>query len=204
MLTGSALIQLGIAQVAAGTVDSTSRATSTARIAFWAVTASGLRSHRPMTIITTLLCVTDSGYWITEPTAHVEGLQTGGGNGLIWPGRGAATIATGLEDGPVRITVDARATEPPLNLEDWEEAIEVSIQFDTDEADLESLGGTVDETRRKHRCAQPAQAGTASGSTPAGATAPPRSPTWNSTRSLSKSTSSRPGQHHRRRRSATR
>lgn len=98
-----------------------------------------------MTTITTLLCVTDSGYWITEPTAHVEGLQTGGGNGLIWPGRGAATIATGLEDGPVRITVDARATEPPLDLEDWEEVIEVSIQFDTDEADLESLGGTVDE-----------------------------------------------------------
>ncbi|KUM96180.1 hypothetical protein AQI95_42670 [Streptomyces yokosukanensis] len=89
--------------------------------------------------------MTDSAFWITEPTSEVVQGAGAGGNGLIWVGHGSATIATGVNYGPVRVTVDARSQEPSLDLEDWEEVVEVSIHFETDEADLESMGGAIEE-----------------------------------------------------------
>ncbi|MEU1630644.1 hypothetical protein ABZ746_36265 [Streptomyces sp. NPDC020096] len=47
--------------------------------------------------------------------------------------------------GPVKVTVDAQAHEPILDLGEWDEVVEVSSHFDTNEADLESLGGAIED-----------------------------------------------------------
>ncbi|MGW7003667.1 hypothetical protein ACWGCW_12760 [Streptomyces sp. NPDC054933] len=98
-----------------------------------------------MSLSTGLLYVTDSAFWITEPTSEVFQGAGVGGNGLVWVGHGSATIVTGVNYGPVKVTVDAQSHEPTLEMREWDEVVEVSVHFDTDEADLESLGGAVED-----------------------------------------------------------
>ncbi len=98
-----------------------------------------------MSLSTGVLYVTDSAFWITEPTSEVVQGAGSGGNGLIWVGHGSATIATGVNYGPVKVTADAQAHEPTLDTGEWDEVVEVSIHFETSEADLESLGGAVED-----------------------------------------------------------
>ncbi|SOE08985.1 hypothetical protein SAMN06272775_0063 [Streptomyces sp. 2323.1] len=96
-----------------------------------------------MATYTSIIYVTHAGYWVSEPTCNVSDNQGTEGNGLVGPGQGSATIQTGLEDGPVKVTVDIRETEPPVQTDGWDEIIEVSIPFESEDADIDSLGGTI-------------------------------------------------------------
>ncbi|KIZ15767.1 hypothetical protein [Streptomyces natalensis] len=59
-----------------------------------------------MATYTSIIYVTHSGYWVSEPTCNVSDNPGTEGDGLVGPGQGSATIQTGLEDGPVKVIVD--------------------------------------------------------------------------------------------------
>lgn len=57
-------------------------------------------------------------------------------NGLVSAQGHIAIIMTGTETGLVSVTADWRQDAPPLDLDDWEEVVEVSLLFDEEPAFL--------------------------------------------------------------------
>jgi hypothetical protein len=64
-----------------------------------------------------------------------------GGNGLIWVSddRSAAVVMTGIEDGDLPVTVEILEAEPPQDLADWDEVVEVSLIFTGDTLALSTV-----------------------------------------------------------------
>jgi hypothetical protein len=65
-----------------------------------------------------------------------------GGNGLISTPPGVAVVHAGTHTGPVRVTIEARNHRPPeIDLERWEEVVEVSLTTDSGQVQVEEWGG---------------------------------------------------------------
>ncbi len=66
-------------------------------------------------------------YFIEGRNCDVGSPTPQGGNGLIWVTHGAAAIQTGLDTGDLPLTVTVTDQEPPLEADEWEEIVEVSM-----------------------------------------------------------------------------
>jgi hypothetical protein len=62
-------------------------------------------------------------------------------NGLINPGPGAAVVVTGTPFGPVAVAVEIYDCPPELNLDDWDEVIEVSLYSFSGQIGLQEIQG---------------------------------------------------------------
>ncbi|MFF1872340.1 hypothetical protein [Kitasatospora herbaricolor] len=90
-----------------------------------------------MTTAHVTLHVSHSQYWISEingfPDDFTSDMYTGF-NGLIsLPAvtlGSFAIVMTGTETGNISVDVDWTETEPPLDLDAWEEVVEVSMEFE--------------------------------------------------------------------------
>jgi hypothetical protein len=88
----------------------------------------------------------DTQFWLSEQ-GGISGLGLSdytGTNGLVFAGDGYAVILTGINLGYATVTADFRQGEPPLDLDSWDEVVDVSARFLNGPATLSSpdvLGG---------------------------------------------------------------
>jgi hypothetical protein len=86
--------------------------------------------------VRTILNVSHCQYWIAELGA-IEAISQHmyyEFNGLISAHELLAVVMTGTEFGPVGVTVDWRDSEPALELDSWDEVVDVSMVFEEEQA----------------------------------------------------------------------
>jgi hypothetical protein len=94
----------------------------------------------------TIVIQADVQFWLCEQTG-LRGLGLSdytGTNGLVFAADGCVVLLTGINLGLVTVTADFRQDEPPLDLEAWDEVVDVSARFLNGPATFESpdvLGG---------------------------------------------------------------
>lgn len=78
-----------------------------------------------------LIIEADTQFWLCEQggTFNIPLGAYQGTNGLVFAGDGYAVFLTGIHMGQVTVTVDFRQDEPPLDLDAWEEVVDVSVRF---------------------------------------------------------------------------
>ncbi|MEV4254465.1 hypothetical protein AB0J52_15050 [Spirillospora sp. NPDC049652] len=54
------------------------------------------------------------------------------GNGLVWVSRGRIVVKTGLDSGDLPVQFGVHDHVPPLDLDSWDEVVEVSAEIDGD------------------------------------------------------------------------
>jgi hypothetical protein len=95
------------------------------------------------TLVTSSVWVAYGYYAIGEPdTLGVEAelIAQGTSNGLVAAAPGYAVIWTGTQHGRVALTLDLRPDPPPLDVADWDEIVEVSLEFPTGSARVTESG----------------------------------------------------------------
>ena len=100
-----------------------------------------------MTFTRINLTVSHSQYWLAE-LGGLDGVTDDmyrGFNGLISAHEFLAIIMTGTDFGKVSVSADWRETAPPLDLDSWDEVVEVSMLFDDE---LGCLSGSYDSDPR--------------------------------------------------------
>jgi hypothetical protein len=96
-----------------------------------------------MAAVTGVLGITYSQYFLMELNCGGPADDMYAGfNGLISAREYMAVIMTGTESGPVSVTADWQETQPPLDLDPWDDVVEVSMVFDEEPAVLYSVEGT--------------------------------------------------------------
>lgn len=86
--------------------------------------------------INTLMHVTHSQYYLAE-LGGIDAVNPGmyrGFNGLISAHEFLAIVMTGTESGVIGLAVEWRESEPPLELDHWDEIVDVSMNFPDDDA----------------------------------------------------------------------
>jgi hypothetical protein len=94
---------------------------------------------------TSTLHVSYHQYYLSDPSvdlaqAPVDKLLRGG-NGLIAVIPGLAVVQAGTHTGDIQVTVDARSAPPPLDLDTWQEVVEVSFTSTTGQVWLVEWAG---------------------------------------------------------------
>jgi hypothetical protein len=97
------------------------------------------------TPITTTVWVAYSSYGLSEPDlvgVEAELAAHGTSNGLVTVAPGSAMVWSGTHTGHVKLTLDLRPDLPPLDLDAWDEVVEVTVAFATGQAHVTEWGGT--------------------------------------------------------------
>ena len=94
-----------------------------------------------MPVTNIALSVSEHQYWLTglgglDGVNDIEPSKYMGTNGLISALGFLAIILTGTDAGRVSVTADWRQDAPPVDLDSWDEVVEVSMLFDEDQAAL--------------------------------------------------------------------
>jgi hypothetical protein len=74
------------------------------------------------------LAVQDGQYAITDGVSDLSPPDPGGQNGLVGSAPGLAVVITGTQFGNIGLQVQVSAVEPELDLDPWDEVVEVSLE----------------------------------------------------------------------------
>jgi hypothetical protein len=97
------------------------------------------------TTVTSIVWVAYSSYGLSEPDlVGVEAALAAQGtsNGLVAVAPGSAMVWCGTHTGDVKLTIDLPHDPPPLDLDAWDEVVEVTVAFATAHARVVEWGGT--------------------------------------------------------------
>jgi hypothetical protein len=81
------------------------------------------------------ICIDGAQFWISDINVIAEldrSVYRGGGNGLIAVRPGYVVILGGMVFGYARVTIDERSGAPEVNVDEWDDVVEVSVTFATD------------------------------------------------------------------------
>jgi hypothetical protein len=74
-----------------------------------------------------LLTVGYSQYVLQGLDCELGEAPYAGGNGLVWVNDGTAVVMTGLDNGDLPVTVTVTDSQPALDLDRWDDVVEVSM-----------------------------------------------------------------------------
>jgi hypothetical protein len=103
----------------------------------------------PLTTTTAEVFIEDNVFILTDPNDPDTPLYTGNihtpdTTGLLATAPGAVQVTCGVHLGNVTITVEVWPETPPTDLDDWDDAAEVSVTWPT--TDVEVIGAATDDT----------------------------------------------------------
>lgn len=74
-----------------------------------------------------LLIIGYSQYVLQGLDCELGEVPYAGGNGLVWAEDGTAVVMTGLDNGDLPVTVTVTDSQPPLDLDGWDDVVEISM-----------------------------------------------------------------------------
>lgn len=65
--------------------------------------------------------------YLIQHSVNIKHSMVSGGNGLVDVYTGSLAVLTGLDDGDIHLRLELHESEPPLDLEAWDEIVDVSF-----------------------------------------------------------------------------
>jgi hypothetical protein len=82
-----------------------------------------------LTLVNVSVGADHSQYAVADLEADSSRESSTGGTGFIGPQGDVAVVCTGTEDGPVRLTVESHDGPPDLDLDAWDEVVDISLEL---------------------------------------------------------------------------
>ncbi|TMR40881.1 hypothetical protein [Actinomadura geliboluensis] len=71
------------------------------------------------------------GYWLEWTEWDPGAIPFTGGNGPVWVSSGRLVVITGVDSGDIGVEIEVTDQPPPPDLDDWDDAVEVSADITT-------------------------------------------------------------------------
>ncbi|QKW36268.1 hypothetical protein HUT06_21370 [Actinomadura sp. NAK00032] len=87
-------------------------------------------------------------YWLEWAAWDPGAIPFTGGNGLVWVSPGRMVVMTGTDSGDIGVEIEVTDHAPPPDLDDWDDAVEVSADITGTTVELSApVGISVTELR---------------------------------------------------------